>query len=309
MIFGNPRGSTGYGEEFVAATRHDWEAPIQDVMAIADLQPSSLGRQPGWVLPGKLRRLHDQLDNRAYQPVQGCGFCRSTCNRFSQFGTSDAAYMNGQFEFDGDPWDNPEAYLSRSPIMYVRNVETPLLLIHSEGDLRCPISQADEMFVALKKLRKPVVMVRFPGESHNLSRTGKPLHRVERLEYMVAWFDRYMGPEEKDYSVPLKPANVVLNCLNSRRWKKVNPAVKQRSGRRHIQGNMGLSKTQPANKAAGRLEGRVCFEREVPINRFIVDFLVDGWLVVEVDGWSHLTASRQLEDTKRQSGSDRGGFR
>jgi dipeptidyl aminopeptidase/acylaminoacyl peptidase len=137
--------------------------------------------------------------------------CRSTCNRFSQFGTSDAAYMNGEFEFDGDPWDNPEAYLSRSPIMYVRNVETPLLLIHSEGDLRCPISQAYEMFVALKKLKKTVAMVSFPGEDHNLSRTGKPLYRVERLEYIVAWFDTYMGPGDDDYSVSLaKPAKVVL---------------------------------------------------------------------------------------------------
>lgn len=214
VIFGNPRGSTGYGQEFVAATRHDWGGTdYQDVMAIADFAAklpwvdnqrmgvtggSYGGYMTNWII-GHTNRFKAAVS------------CRSTCNRFSQFGTSDAAYMNGQFEFDGDPWDNPEAYLSRSPIMYVRNVETPLLLIHSEGDLRCPISQADEMFVALKKLRKPVVMVRFPGESHNLSRTGKPLHRVERLEYMVAWFDRYMGPEEKDYSVPLaKPANVAL---------------------------------------------------------------------------------------------------
>ena len=158
--------------------------------------------------------------------------------------------------------------MSRSPIMYVRNVETPLLLIHSEGDLRCPISQADEMFVALKKLRKPVVMVRFPGESHNLSRTGKPLHRVERLEYMVAWFDRYMGPEEKDYSVPLaKPANVALNCLNSRRWKKVNPAVKQRSGRRYTSKEIWGYHEDTASElklARALKKAGVCFERGSP---------------------------------------------
>lgn len=213
VIFGNPRGSTGYGQEFVAATRHDWGgADFRDVMAIADFAAkipwvdnarmgvtggSYGGYMTNWII-GHTNRFKAAVS------------CKSTCNRFSQFGTSDYAYMNGQFEFDGDPWDNSEAYLSRSPIMYVRNIETPLLLIHSEGDLRCPISQADEMFVALKKLGKPAVMVRFPGGNHNLSRTGKPLHRVERLEYIVAWFDRYMGPGD-DYSVPLaKPANIVL---------------------------------------------------------------------------------------------------
>ena len=95
--------------------------------------------------------------------------------------------------------------------MYVRNVETPLLLIHSEEDLRCPVSQAEEYFVALKKLKKEAVMVRFPGENHELSRSGKPKHRVERLEYIIAWFDRYTGPYTDDYSVsPAQPAQVSL---------------------------------------------------------------------------------------------------
>lgn len=129
---------------------------------------------------------------------------RSTCNRMSQFGTSDAAYRNGQFEFDGDPWDNPAAYLDRSPIMYVRNVVTPVMIIHSEEDLRCPIGQAEEFFVALKKTGKTAVMVRFPGENHELSRSGKPSNRIERLEYIAAWFDRYLAPCPEDYEVPLE---------------------------------------------------------------------------------------------------------
>ena len=214
VVFGNPRGSTGYGQEFVAATRHDWGGTdYSDVMAIADFAAklpwvdSDRMGVTGGSYGGYMTNWITGHTNRFKAAVS----CRSTCNRFSQFGTSDAAYMNGEFEFDGDPWDNPEAYLSRSPIMYVRNVETPLLLIHSEGDLRCPISQAYEMFVALKKLKKTVVMVSFPGEDHNLSRTGKPLYRVERLEYIVAWFDTYMGPGDDDYSVSLaKPAKVVL---------------------------------------------------------------------------------------------------
>ncbi len=218
VIFGNPRGSTGYGQEFVAATRHDWGGEdYRDLMAITDYAAklpwvdqdkmgvtggSYGGYMTNWII-GHTNRFKAAVSQR------------STCNRFSQFGTSDVAYMNGDFEFDGDPWDNPHAYLDRSPIMYVGNVETPLLLIHSEEDLRCPISQADEMFVALKKLKKPVIMIRFAGENHNLSRSGKPIHRVERLEYITAWFDRYIGPGN-NYSLsigePVKTA-VELPCM------------------------------------------------------------------------------------------------
>jgi len=207
VIFGNPRGSTGYGQEFVAATHHDWGGKdYLDVMAIADYAAklpwvdkermgvtggSYGGYMTNWIV-GHTKRFKAAVTQR------------STCNRMSQFGTSDAAYTNGQFEFDGDPWDNPMAYLERSPIMYVRNVDTPLLLIHSEEDLRCPISQAEEFFVALKKLKKTAVMVRFPGENHELSRSGKPKHRVERLECIVGWFDKYLCPKVQDYSVPLE---------------------------------------------------------------------------------------------------------
>jgi acylaminoacyl-peptidase len=215
VMFGNPRGSTGYGQEFVAATHHDWGGKdFEDIMSFADYAAtvpwvdtermgvtggSYGGYMTNWVV-GHTNRFKAAVSQR------------STCNRFSQFGTSDAAYMNSEFEFDGNPWDNPMAYLDRSPIMYVRNVETPLLLVHSEQDLRCPIGQAEEFFVALKKLKKTVVMVRFPGENHELSRSGKPKHRVERLEYILAWFDRYIGPVSGDYTMRLaSQADVVVN--------------------------------------------------------------------------------------------------
>lgn len=212
VIYGNPRGSTGYGQEFVAATHHDWGGKdYMDIMAIADyaltlpwVDSSRMGVTGGsyggymtnWIV-GHTRRFKAAVS------------ARSTSNRFSQFGTSDAAYTNGDFEFDGDPWDNPMAYLERSPIMYVRNVETPIMLLHSEEDLRCPISQAEEFFVALKKLNKEVCMVRFPGENHELSRSGRPDHRITRLEYIAAWFDRYLNPVKTDYDpapdIPEKP--------------------------------------------------------------------------------------------------------
>ena len=88
--------------------------------------------------------------------------------------------------------EDPDAYLRMSPITYVRDIGTPLLILHSENDLRCPVSQAEELFVALKLLGKEVEFWRFPGEGHELSRSGAPRHRVERLEIILDWFGRHL---------------------------------------------------------------------------------------------------------------------
>lgn len=206
VVFSNPRGSIGHGQAYLTAIRHDWGGvDYQDIMAAADhvaglswvdsdrmgvLGGSYGGYMTNWVITHTKR-------------FKAAVTMRSTCNRMSQFGASDAAFMNGDFEFDGDPWDNPKAYLDVSPLMYVRNVETPVMIIHSEQDLRCPMEQAEEWFVALKKTGKTAIMVRFPNENHELSRSGQPKHRVERLEYILAWFDRYIAPRSEDYATPL----------------------------------------------------------------------------------------------------------
>ena len=94
------------------------------------------------------------------------------------------------------PWPDLDELWARSPIRYVQNVTTPLLLTHGEMDLRCPISQAEEMFGALRLLGKEVEMLRFPAESHELSRSGSPVHRVQRFEAILEWFGRYLDPGE-----------------------------------------------------------------------------------------------------------------
>ncbi|MEW6723963.1 MAG: S9 family peptidase [Bacillota bacterium] len=196
VVFSNPHGSQGYGQSFVAATRHDWGGKdYQDVMAAMEyavahfdfIDPERLGVTGGsyggyltnWII-GQTNRFRAAVTQR------------STCNRYSQFGTSDVGYFNGDFEFDGHPWDNPQHYLERSPITYVKQVQTPLLIIHSENDLRCPIEQAEQFYTALKLLRKEVVMVRFAGENHELSRSGKPVNRVERLKQIIGWFEKHL---------------------------------------------------------------------------------------------------------------------
>jgi dipeptidyl aminopeptidase/acylaminoacyl peptidase len=75
-----------------------------------------------------------------------------------------------------------------SPIRHVRNIDVPMLIIHSENDLRCPINQAEELFMALRLLKKDVTFYRFPGETHELSRSGSPVHRVQRAEIVLDFF-------------------------------------------------------------------------------------------------------------------------
>ena len=90
--------------------------------------------------------------------------------------------------------EDPELYARMSPIRFAADITTPLLIIHSEDDLRCPINQAEELFVALRLLGKEVEFHRFPAESHELSRSGSPIHRVQRMEIILEFFGRHLRP-------------------------------------------------------------------------------------------------------------------
>jgi dipeptidyl aminopeptidase/acylaminoacyl peptidase len=87
------------------------------------------------------------------------------------------------------PWDDVEKLLKVSPLTHARNVKTPTLILHSEQDLRCPMEQAEQWYIALKRLGVETKLVRFPDECHELSRSGKPKHRLERLQHLIGWFD------------------------------------------------------------------------------------------------------------------------
>jgi dipeptidyl aminopeptidase/acylaminoacyl peptidase len=89
-------------------------------------------------------------------------------------------------------WEDVEAYWRQSPLKYIAQVKTPTLIIHSEQDFRTDIEQGEQVFAALKKLGVPTEMVRFPDESHGLSREGRTDRRVARLRHIVHWFDRYL---------------------------------------------------------------------------------------------------------------------
>jgi dipeptidyl aminopeptidase/acylaminoacyl peptidase len=206
VLYMNPRGSQGYGQAFTAATRHDWGGKdYEDLMrgveaalaAFPWIDPDRLGVAGGsyggfmtnWVV-GHTRRF------RAAVTMRGIS------NAYSQWGTSDLAYQKGLWEYPGDPWENPQFYLERSPITYVRQIHTPLLILHSEQDLRCPMEQAEQLFTALKKQGTPTLLVRFPNEGHDLSRKGQPRHRLERLRHIVNWFQTYLPTARESASAP-----------------------------------------------------------------------------------------------------------
>lgn len=199
VLFTNPQGSEGYGQSFNAATHHDWGGTdYNDLMLAVDhaltydfVDGNRLG-VTGGSYGGYMTNWIVGHTNRFKAAVTQ----RSTCNRYSMFGTSDLGFNNGQFEFKGNPWENQDFYMERSPITYVQSIETPLLIIHSEQDLRCPVEQGEQLYTALKWLRKETMFVRFPEENHELSRSGKPRHRIERLRHITDWFNKYIPQGE-----------------------------------------------------------------------------------------------------------------
>ena len=108
------------------------------------------------------------------------------------FGTSDYGYQMGS-ELDATPWKKVELMRRLSPLSAVKDIKTPLLIIHSEQDLRCAVEQAEQLFTCLKRLGREVELVRFEGESHGLSRGGRPQNRAERLRRILGWFDKHLG--------------------------------------------------------------------------------------------------------------------
>jgi dipeptidyl aminopeptidase/acylaminoacyl peptidase len=99
------------------------------------------------------------------------------------------------FEFDAYPWEDPEILRAESPITYAHEIQTPLMIIHSDHDLRTGVSQSEMLYRTLRILEKPVEYVRYPREGHDLSRSGEPLLRIDRLLRMLEFFQRYVGAE------------------------------------------------------------------------------------------------------------------
>ncbi|MGH2348522.1 MAG: S9 family peptidase [bacterium] len=199
VIYTNPRGSQGYGEAFSRAVVGDWGgADYADLMAGVD---EALRRYP-YIDPARLGVIG--ISYGGYMTNWIIGHTDRFKAACSENGISDVATHAATSDIGSiwtiseqggvPPWEDPSRYVERSPLSYAKAIRTPLLLIHAENDLRCPIEQAEQLFMALKRLGREVVLVRFPDESHGLAALGRPRHRLERLRIVLDWFGQHLGP-------------------------------------------------------------------------------------------------------------------
>jgi dipeptidyl aminopeptidase/acylaminoacyl peptidase len=203
VLYPNPRGSTSYGQDFGNIIQYkypgddykDLMAGVDEVIKRGYIDTTKLGVTGGsggglltdWTVT--------QTDRFAAAVAQ------RDISSWADWWYSDDFTLFQATWFKAPPFEDPEDYRSRSPITYIKNVKTPMMFILGDADYRTPPSGGGEqMFRALKYRKIPTVMVRFPGESHELSRSGQPWHRIERLEHIVGWFDHWlMGVPKPEY--------------------------------------------------------------------------------------------------------------
>jgi dipeptidyl aminopeptidase/acylaminoacyl peptidase len=208
VLYPNPRGSTSYGQEFGNIIQYHYPGDdYKDLMAGVDavikqgyIDDKKLGVTGGsggglltnWVV-GQTNRFAAAVAQRDIASWEDWWY-------------SDDFVLFQPTWFKAPPFEDPQEYRARSPINYIKNVTTPMMFILGESDYRTPTGAGGEqMFRALKFRKIPTVMVRFPNESHELSRSGQPWHRVERLQHIVGWFDHWlMGAPKPEYEVAVQ---------------------------------------------------------------------------------------------------------
>ncbi len=194
VLYTNPRGSTGYGEQFRWGTWGGWgDRDFEDVMGGVDYalkhyrgDPARLG-VTGYSYGGFLTNWIIGQTTRFAAAVVGAG----PSDWVSNYGTGDIPRTK-EMEFYGRPWEENAraAMLKHSPVLYAENIRTPTLFLHGEADLRVPIAQGEEMYTALKKQRVPAKFVRYPGEYHG---GWSPWDMVHRYREEMLWWKRYLG--------------------------------------------------------------------------------------------------------------------
>lgn len=195
VLYTNPRGSTGYGQDFVNGIQYaypgkdydDLMAGVDKALSFGFIDEDNLfvcGGSGGGVLTAWIVGHTDRF--RAAVSM------RPVINWHSFVGTTDGAMWYRQFK--KYPWEDPMEYAIRSPLHYVANVKTPVMIMTGEADLRTPIGQSEEFYRALKMLKKETLLVRMPDEYHGW-RT--PSHRLLQQLYLLAWFEKYMVKKEE----------------------------------------------------------------------------------------------------------------
>ncbi|MBY0219086.1 S9 family peptidase [Paenibacillus illinoisensis] len=199
VLWVNPRGSMGYGQEFARACRGDFAGgDFRDLMEAVDhalntyeqLDESRLG-VAGGSYGGVMTNWIVAHSNRFKAAVTQ----RCISNWLSMYGTSDIGISYVEGVIGGNPAVNAELLWSRSPLAHAHKIDTPLLIMHGEQDYRTPIAQAEELYTTLKRYGKTTKLIRYPGSNHSLLKSGKPSLRVDSFEQINAWFNQYLREE------------------------------------------------------------------------------------------------------------------
>ena len=195
VVYSNPRGSKGYGEQHCTAIRGNWgNADWQDIQAVTAFMKEQtfidnrrLGVMGGSYGGYMTNWAIGHTDDFAAAVTDRC-----VANLVSMVGSSDIPLVPGEY-WDANSWDNTEAIWNQSPLKYFGHVKTPTLIIHSEGDLRCNVEQSEQVFAALKLRGISTRLVRYPSSSsHGMSRSGPPDLRLHRLGQILEWWQQYL---------------------------------------------------------------------------------------------------------------------
>lgn len=201
VLYTNPRGSTSYGQEFANIIQYRYPGDdYKDLMAGVDevLRRGYVDEKRMGVTGGSGGGLLTNWTVTQTDRFAAAVSQRSVADWSAFWYTADFTLFT-PFWFHSTPFHDPEEFLARSPVRYAEKIHTPLMLTVGEKDERTPPGQgAEAMFRALKAQKKPTVLVSFPGETHELSRSGKPSHRIERLGHIVSWFEKYLKGEKTD---------------------------------------------------------------------------------------------------------------
>ncbi|OLE54899.1 MAG: hypothetical protein AUG51_06065 [Acidobacteria bacterium 13_1_20CM_3_53_8] len=196
VLYTNPRGSTGYGQRFERGIENEWGH--NDYTDIMNGVEAALAKYP-WIDRDRLGVTGGSYGGFMTNWIVGhtnmfkaAVTLRSLSNFISDEGTRDGAYGH-RADFGGDLFERFDLFWDRSPLKYVKNVRTPILILHSDNDYRVPLEQAEQWFRALQHYGVQSELVIFPRENHNLTRTGEPKHLVESLNWQIYWFDRFLN--------------------------------------------------------------------------------------------------------------------
>ena len=194
VLYLNPRGSTSYGEEFANLIRHDYPGKdYDDLMSAVDavIEEGYVDADNLFVTGGSGGGVLTAWIVGHTKRFRAAVVAKPVINWMSFVLTADMYPFFTDYWFPGTPWEHPQHYLDRSPLMHVGKVSTPTMLLSGEDDHRTPSSEAEQFYQALKLRRIDTAMVRIPGASHGINR--RPSHMIAQVLYTLGWFERYRG--------------------------------------------------------------------------------------------------------------------